>query len=404
MTDRTEPPSAPESGGEPREEAKPSGGVKIAVFYATVGTGHKAAAEAVAEWCRADYPGAEVLCRDLLDYTPLFVRWCVTHAYLFMARRAPWLWDCLYTVTDKPSASGGRSGFWNVLHRALSRLFLRRLTREVAAFAPDAIFATHFFGMSSLLDSWDHATPIYYINTDYISHAQQRDPRFDGWFVASAESVRQHAADGILKPSLFVKNCGIPIARVYANPPSMADARKKLDISESAVTVLVAGGGIGAGALDAVADSMIDLVREKDWHVEILCGSNRRLFEALREKYYPFQNIVVRKFTHNIWDYYTASDVVVLKPGGLSAAEVTACGSAVMLLDPLPGQEQHNCDYLLERGAARRIYEIRRVGEQIEELLAHPDELNGLRENAKALSRPDAARDILRAALGDPKA
>ncbi len=398
-----EAPDAPDASDEPEEpdEAKNPDAPRIAVFYATVGTGHKAAAEALADWCRAEYPDAEVLCRDLLDYVPRWIRWCVTRAYLFMARRAPWMWGRLYAVTDHPPKPGWRTSFWDDLHKTVSRVYLRYLFEEVDAFDPTAILVTHFFGMSALLDRWEHRTPIYYVDTDYISHAQQRDPRFDGWFVASDESIRQHQADGIPSPETKVRNCGIPIARVYSDLPTREAARKKLDIDEAATSVLIAGGGIGAGALDAVADSLLSYAQGDGWHVEILCGSNRGLYEVLRDKYFPFKNVVVRKFIHNIYDYYMASDVVVLKPGGLSSAEVAACGCAIMLLDPLPGQEQYNCDYLLERGAARRIYEVRRVGEQIAELMRRPEELARIRAGAKALGRPNAAREILRAVVGE---
>lgn len=383
--------------------AKPPGEVgkiKIAVFYATVGTGHKAAAAALAECCLAEYPGSEVLCRDLLDYVPGWIRWCVTRGYLFMARRAPWIWGSLYAATDHAAKPGLGGAFWNDLHRTVSRVYLRYLFRELDAFAPDAILATHFFGMSAMLDRWEHRTPIYYVDTDYISHAQQRDPRFDGWFVASDESVRQHRADGIPSPELTVKNCGIPVARTYNDPPAKDEARRKLEIDDSTVTILIAGGGIGAGALDTAADSMLERSREEGWRVEILCGSNRGLYDRLHSKYFPFKNVVVRKFIHNIHDYYAASDVIVLKPGGLSSAEAAACGCAILLLDPLPGQEQCNCDYLLERGAAKRIYEPRRAGEQIAELLRRPEELERMRSKAKALGRPEAASEILRAVTG----
>ena len=74
-------------------------------------------------------------------------------------------------------------------------------------------------------------------------------------------------------------------------------------------------------------------------------------------------------------------------------------GCALLLLDPLPGQERYNCDYLLERGAARRVYENRRVGELIKELLESGEELERMRANARAIGRPFAARDILRVVM-----
>lgn len=369
---------------------------RLAFFYASVGTGHRVAAEALKEWCLHEYPDSEVLCRDLLDYVPGWIRWSVVNSYLAMARRSPWLWGELYRGTDASSGRRLSGAFWRDVHTSVSRAFLRRLLGDLDRFAPNAIFATHFFGMSSLLDVWDQHVPIYFVDTDFISHSLQRDPRFAGWFVGSDESVRQHRADSIPSTEVTVKNLGIPISMAYASPLAREKTRDRLSVDERTRMVLVSGGGIGAGALGTVADSMLDCT---DWRVEIVCGNNKRMFEALRERYYPFKHIIVRRFLGNIRDYYAASDVVVLKPGGLSAAETLAMGCALLLLDPLPGQERYNCDYLLERGAARRVYENRRVGELIKELLESGEELERMRANARAIGRPFAARDILRVVM-----
>ncbi|MDR3321123.1 MAG: glycosyltransferase [Synergistaceae bacterium] len=371
---------------------------RIALFYASVGSGHKSAAEALKEWCEEEYQGSEVLCRDVLGYVPGWIRRMLVSSYLTMARNSPWLWSCFYSSTDSASKKSLFGAFWEDIHRSLSRAYLRHLQRELEDFSPDAILATHFFGMSSLLDRWDHSVPVYYVDTDFLSHRLQRDPRFDGWFVGSGESARQHRADNVPGSELTVRDFGIPISRRYLSPPDRPEARRRLRIDPSVVTVLVAGGGIGAGSLGEVADSMLD---STDWRVDIICGSNKKMQESLRDKYYPFKHINVHGFVDDMSEYYAASDAIVLKPGGLSAAEAIAVGGAVLLLDPLPGQERHNCDFLLEHGAVLRVYENRRAGELIKELLASRGELERLRRRAKNLSRPMAAHDILSCVTGE---
>ncbi len=368
--------------------------LRLAVFYASVGTGHKVAAESLRESSLADYPGAEVICRDLLDYVPRWVRWSVVNSYLAMARKSPGLWGGLYQLTDTPPGSGIASAFWNSIHKSVSEAFIKNLFAELDEFKPDALLLTHFFGMSTMMDSWDQRALVYFVNTDYLSHILQRDPRLDGWFVASDEAVRQYRADSVPCHGSSVRNFGIPISAKYKTPPTREEARTRLGIDNEKTMVLVVGGGIGAGALGVAADSMLDFT---DWNVVLVCGSNRKMYESLRDKFYPFKHINVLGFVDNMPDYYAASDVVVIKPGGLSVSETLAMGSALLLLDPLPGQEQYNCDYLLERGAAMRIYENRRVGEQIKELLSAPGELERLKTSARAVGRPNAASDIIRA-------
>lgn len=365
---------------------------KIAIFYAMMTAGHRAAAEALSEWCSAEYPGSEVLCRDLLDYVPHWVRRVVESSYLSMTRSAPSAWRRLYRSTDRVSGKRWTTAFWNDLHKNVSRTYIGNLFKELDAFDPDALLVTHFFGMSALLDKWEHRTPIYYVCTDYLSHAIQRDPRFDGWFVGSEEAMRQYRADSIPGAEFRVKNLGIPIGRDYLLAGDRAKARETLNIPAETTTVLLLGGGIGTSALGVAADSLID---RTDWRVEIVCGDNGKMLEALRDKYYPFKHIRVQGFVENMRTYYDASDVVVLKPAGISAAEATSIGALLLLLDPLPGLERYNCDYLLENGAARRVYESRRLDEQIVDLLADPDEVERMRSDASGVSRPLAARDIL---------
>jgi processive 1,2-diacylglycerol beta-glucosyltransferase len=362
--------------------------MRLVILHASVGTGHTAAAEALREWCLALCPESEVMFRDLLSYAPSWLAKCVKSSYLAMARGYPWIWERLYKDSDS------RSSLWNWLGRAVSRPCLAKLLAEMRMFRPHAVIATHFFGMSALLDNWEHGAPIYFVGTDYATHCLQRDPRFDGWFVGSGEASRQYRADRIPAPERTVMDFGIPIARAYSEPPDRAEARGRLDVGGETVMVSITGGGIGAGALDIIASSMLE---KADWRIEVLCGSNRRAYETLRDKYYPFKQVNVRGYVNNMWDYYAASDIVVAKPGGLTAAEGTASGAVMLLMDPLPGVERYNCDYLLEHGAARKIYEVRKTGEQIEEILSSPSEARRLSERAKAIGRPFAARDIIEA-------
>ncbi|MDR1651879.1 MAG: hypothetical protein LBR87_08830 [Synergistaceae bacterium] len=368
---------------------------KIAVLYASIGHGHRSAAEALCEWCHAMYPGSATMCRDLLDYIPRLMRRSIVSSYRGMTRRAPWLWERIYKDTDLNSARHPVSAFWDDVHRSLSRTYIRHLFKELAAFGPEAVFATHFFGMASLLDKWEHRTPIYFVGTDYLSHSMQRDPRFDGWFVGSEEALRQYRADSVPTAEYLVKNFGIPISRDYLVPPTRSEARRMLGIDGDTRTAAIIDSGQGARILDAVAGSMVDM---SDWKIMIICRDNDKMYEHLRDEYFPFKHITVVGSVPSMADYYAASDVVVMNPGGVQIAEACAVGAAMLFLDPLPGLEQFNCHYVLERGAAKKVYEHRRAGELALELLERREELGAVKRSAKALSRPNAAMDILSSA------
>ena len=60
-------------------------------------------------------------------------------------------------------------------------------------------------------------------------------------------------------------------------------------------------------------------------------------------------------FTDQMDELMAAADVVVSKPGGLTTSEVLARGAAMAIVNPIPGQESRNSDFLLENGAAIKI-------------------------------------------------
>jgi processive 1,2-diacylglycerol beta-glucosyltransferase len=365
---------------------------RIAVFYASIGARHKAAAEALCEWCRAMWPSSETVCKDLMDYVPRVARGAIVSAYNGMTRNSPWLWERIYRDTDVSSAGHPVSAFWDYLHKKASGIKIRHLMGELREIKPQAVFATHIFGMTALLDRWEHDIPIYFVGTDYLSHVLQRDPRFDGWFVGSEEAVRQYRADNVPTSEIALKNFGIPISRDYLVPPTRDEARRMLDMDDLVKMAAIVDSGTGTRLLDIVTGSTIDLT---DWKIAVICRGNEKMYENLRDKYFPFKHITVLNDVPDIARYYAASDIVMLDPNGVQIAEASAVGAAMLLIDPLPGLGRYNCDYLLERGAARRIYEHRKVGEFLRELITSKESLERMRYRARAMSRPNAGMDIL---------
>ena len=363
---------------------------RITIFYATLGTGHKAAAEALRDWVLKEHPQIEVLCRDVFDYIPSWMSYIIAQSYLIMARSAPGVWGKLYRDTDK---SRKRHGLWDLIHEVICKLYLPKLLKELHLFDPQLILATHFFGMAPLSRSKDNLWPIFYVNTDFLSHALQRCPSFSGWYVGSEQSARQHQADGL---SSGIQCLGIPVAPIYAAFPSKKESRERLELDIDRPVVLLIGGGIGAGALERVADSFLDYPQIQ---LVIICGNHHRLRDKLREKYYPFRQVRVEGFVDCMPEYYSSCDLAISKAGGLSLAEALSVGVPLLLMDPLPGQEQYNCDYLLENGAAFRLYENRRAGEYAVEIIHDSEKIEGVKRKALLLGRPCAGRDITQDAI-----
>jgi processive 1,2-diacylglycerol beta-glucosyltransferase len=77
----------------------------------------------------------------------------------------------------------------------------------------------------------------------------------------------------------------------------------------------------------------------------------RRVTAAAERTAYPLR---VFGFVDNVFDYMHASDVLLTKPGGLTSSEALAAQVPMILVKPLPGQEERNTRYLVARRAAVR--------------------------------------------------
>jgi processive 1,2-diacylglycerol beta-glucosyltransferase len=94
-----------------------------------------------------------------------------------------------------------------------------------------------------------------------------------------------------------------------------------------------------------------------------------------------------------------AADLVVSKPGGLTTSETLARGAAMVIVDPIPGQESRNSDFLLENGAAIKVNNLAALGHKVEAILSEPTRLAQLKSNAAKLGRPRAAFDVIEKSL-----
>ena len=108
----------------------------------------------------------------------------------------------------------------------------------------------------------------------------------------------------------------------------------------------------------------------------------------------PRHKARVLPFTTEIDEYMAAADLVVSKPGGLTVAEALARGAVLVMVQPVPGQESRNSDYLLENGAAVKANNIPMLIYKVDTLLSDPARLARLRANAARLARPNAAFDV----------
>ena len=65
----------------------------------------------------------------------------------------------------------------------------------------------------------------------------------------------------------------------------------------------------------------------------------------------------------------------------------------MLLVNPIPGQEERNADYLVKNASAIKVKELKDLREKVTDYLEHPQELRKISQKMLKISTPRAAND-----------
>jgi processive 1,2-diacylglycerol beta-glucosyltransferase len=308
-----------------------------------------------------------------------------------MVNGAPEMLGWLYDYLDTP---------WERERRRLllDKFNTRPFVRLLEEYRPDAVVCTHF--LPSEIISWLKAKgrlscPQGIVVTDFDVHAMWLCHHYDHYFVA-LEETRVHLEKlGI--PASKVSVTGIPIDPVFARPRDKSDARARLGLDPDRTTILLSAGGFGVGPIEHLVESLFELRHPAQ--VVAICGRNEEAksrLDAFVARGVPERHrIEVVGFTTAMDEYMSAADLLVGKPGGLTTSEALAKGLVMVIVNPIPGQEERNSDHLLEEGAALRCNNLPALAYKIDRLLDDPARFEAMRASVRRLARPRAAFDVV---------
>jgi processive 1,2-diacylglycerol beta-glucosyltransferase len=367
---------------------------RLLLLSVSAGAGHVRAAQAI-EAAAAARGDIEVTHLDVLTLVPGWFAKAYGQWYLELVERHPNLWAHLYQRSHRSSADAWE----DKLRRAVERVSTRELGAALHKIAPDAVVCTHFLPAELLARATlrGRALPPLWVQvTDFDLHRLWVQRGAAGYCVANDEiEYRLHEA----LPGVPVVASGIPVMPAFASSPPRDACRAELGLDPQRMTAMVMTGGAGLAGAAAMVERLLALPGE--FQVVAIAGRNAELlqrYEALAREH-PGR-LVALGFTKTIERVMAASDLCITKPGGLSTSECLAMGLPMLLISPIPGQEERNAQYLLEQGAAWLAMDETALAWRMQQLLAQPATLARLRERSRALGRPHAATRVLEAVFG----
>lgn len=351
------------------------------------------AAAALDEAWRALRPNDVVERVDVQKFFSPLHRKVHSDGYITLVERAPELWGMVFKTTDNPKLVRRLAKF----RKTFPPQSTMRFIKFVKQFKPDVVFCTHYLPVEILdkaREKWDGTLPLgVCVVTDFEAHALWMGEAADFYCVAAEETKARLVARGATPENVVVT--GIPIAAKFSKPIDVAAVRKRAGLRDDLPTLLVLGGGFGMGPVAEILGEL-DKV-EHDFQTMVVAGRNQELRRelAVHDHKHPTH---VLGFVTNMHELMAISDLIITKPGGLTTSEALALGKPLFILNPIPGQEAANSDFLLERGAAGKVNRVEDLPFRLNQLLGSK-KLVEMGKCARALGRPDAAQDICKEVL-----
>ena len=373
-------------------------GKRILVLSAAVGAGHMRAAQAVElALLEVAPPGTEVRNVDVLTLTNAPFRKLYGEAYLDLVNKAPHVLGYFYDLMDRPRRARSKR---DKLRLAMATLNLRKLCDELECGGWDAIVCTHFLPaelIASMRRKRTIRTPQMTVTTDFETHRLWVNEPCDLYTTATDEGRLYLGHWGVDVANVRVT--GIPIHPVFANEKPRTECAKRQGFTGDRPIVLQLSGGFGVGPIEQLFNAILAV--DVPLEIVAVAGKNAKVRERLAKVRVPSRHRAhVLGFTDQIDELMACADLVVSKPGGLTTSETLARGCAMAIVNPIPGQESCNSDFLLENGAAMKVNNVATMTHKLAKLLRDKRELNRLKANAKRLGRPRAAYDVATLAIG----
>lgn len=401
---------------------------KVLVCHASVGAGHKRAAEAVAQAILEMASSVEVQVVDLME-PPMADRTFIYFYkdwYLRLVGGESIFGDlgghCVSFFFDRANSVQDEFTGGGFLTRRITQSFLLNFLHLLYTFKPDVVVHTHFLApqlIANLRRKHHFRMPHVTVVTDMDVHAWWYQQPTDHYFTPRELASHQLRRFGVPPQDITVS--GIPIMpcfrealRVTGTLDVRARRRRLLSVMDAhldpslfhgddlnPLRPLVVQMSTGKGTLEIFSNL---LLLQTPILLVVVCGRQADIREQLANIPVPSQHrVALIGFTRMIHELLVVSDVIVTKPGGLITAEALACGLMMVIVDPYPGQEERNAAMLLEEGVAIWCWDAQDMQPKLDPILRSESRvtLSHYKSNSKRLAAPDAAFVVASYVLGN---
>lgn len=349
------------------------------------GYGHHSTAKAIMECFESHGHECEML--DIFDYINKHLGNSIQDGYLLSTKYLSDTYGKIYERMTQKEEPYSETSVMALLSNAVSK----KLIKYVYDFQADLIIGTHSYAgvvMTILKEKQVFSCPTIGIVTDFTVHPFWESTFLDYYVTPDMLLNHEMGKKGIKRSAILP--IGIPVRKQFARKGDKAAARAELGI-EDKKTALVMMGSMGFGNIKKTIEDMCDY--GADYQIICVCGSNAKAKAAIDGAEFK-KTVYNYGFVDNVDVMMDAADFIVSKPGGLTTSEAFAKGLPMIVMNPLPGQEDRNTDFLVNSGAVIVVNERYTISDAINQLLGCDWREEHMRESVRHIGKPHATEEL----------
>ena len=120
----------------------------------------------------------------------------------------------------------------------------------------------------------------------------------------------------------------------------------------------------------------------------------KKKFDLLVEETNKKNTVKILDYTNKVPELMSVSDLVITKPGGLTTTESLASGLPLIIINPIPGQEEENAVFFEDAGVAIWIKKGDNIDTVLTNLFHDKEKLKKMKINARLLAKKNSTKNI----------
>ncbi len=359
--------------------------MKTLILTISAGGGHHKTAMAIKDYLISQNHEAIVI--DTYKYFNRTLSNLVEKGYLLSTKYTPQFYGKMY---EKAVDHDFASSVVNPVKLA-SGIVSRQFSKYIKKLKPDAIICTHVFP-AQLVTRYKRkgiiSAKLYGVVTDFTVHPFWETTDIDYYVTCNSLLNLEMSKKGINEERILP--FGIPIEHKFSNTNDKTEARKKLGIKDID-TIFVIAGSMGYGDMITQLKHLDAL--ENKFQIICVCGNNKHLKSQIETTKFK-KDIYVYGFVKNVDEIMDASDIIVTKPGGLTVSEALAKQLPIVLINPIPGQEDRNQNFLTNNGLAIAVSKNLPIDEVVSQLYINKEHKDNMIKIAQTWGKPYSTKEL----------